>query len=75
MVVSRIPRLFCARSHLVIEAILNWRTNAEVAAKSTFRRLSQDMCAGMPEDLLALWVVKWKELELAALLKWSLEIP
>jgi hypothetical protein len=70
--------LYCSlvwESHLVVEAILNWRTNAEVTTKSTLRRLSQDMCARVPEDLLALCVVEWQELQLAALLQRSLKIP
>jgi len=33
------------------------------------------MRARVPEDLLALWVVEWQELKLAALLQWSLQIP
>jgi hypothetical protein len=70
--------LYCSlvwESHLVVEAILNWRTNAEVTTKSTLRRLSQDMCARVPEDLLALCVVEWQELQLAALLQRPLKIP
>jgi hypothetical protein len=70
--------LYCSllwESHLVVEAILDWRTNAEITSKSTLRRLSQDMCARVPEDLLALCVVEWQELQLAALLQRSLKIP
>jgi hypothetical protein len=33
------------------------------------------MCARVPEDLLALWVVEWQKLQLTALLQWPLKIP
>lgn len=33
------------------------------------------MRTGVPEHLLAFWVIEWQELKLAALLQWSLKIP
>lgn len=33
------------------------------------------MCARVPEHLLSLGMLEWQELELAALLQWSLKIP
>lgn len=62
-------------TNLIVESILNWRTNAEIASKPAFRCLSEDMCARVPKDLLAFGVVKWQKLQLAALLKWALKIP
>jgi hypothetical protein len=55
-------------AYLVVEAILNGRTNAQVATKSTLRSLPQNVCTRVPEDLLALWIVERQKLELAALL-------
>jgi hypothetical protein len=75
LVVGLLNRSLAWKSHLVIEAIFDWRADTKVAAKSALRCLSEDMCARVPEDLLALWVVEWQELQLAALLQWPLEIP
>ena len=62
-------------TYLVVEAILNGRANAKVAAESALRCLSEDVSTRVPEDLLALGVVEGQKLELDALLKRALQIP
>lgn len=63
------------QSHFVVETIVHWGTNAQRATEPPLAGLAKNMCAGMPEDKLALVVVEVQKLKLAALLKGTLEIP
>lgn len=63
--------------HIVVKTrgVLSGGTVAEIASKASLGGLAEDMGRRVPENLLSFGVVEVEELELAALLKRSGQIP
>lgn len=62
-------------AHLVEEALVCWRAEAEMAAVDLFGGLAEDVGGGVPEDSFPFWIVKVEEAEGARLFEWPLEVP
>lgn len=75
LVVAGLDGTSIGNSHLVVETILNRRANAERAAVVSLTCLTENVSARVPEDLLALRVVKVEKFQLAGLFKRAIQIP
>lgn len=64
-----------AHAHLVVEAVVDWGTNAKVAAVMPLCGLAEDVGRRVPEDSLSLWRLKVEEVELARGLERTRHVP
>lgn len=66
---------FVLHGHFVVEPVLDWRSNTEMAPIMLFTSFAQDVSRRMPKDGLAFFVLKVQKLELTRANQGTLQIP